>query len=150
MSVCTDRHSTLRRLLRDAFDTCVLLKNYTDEHFSCLCEEDDEEIIEVIENREIIIEKLMDIEHQIDVLLDEAGTADSGLSLPNDIEELQLTIRKMLSEISARDLEFMTIISSKMQEYRNETLKARNKKSLTAYMNAAFVDEPGDSIDFSK
>jgi hypothetical protein len=37
-----------------------------------------------------------------------------------------------------------------MQKYKTETLKARNKKNLSAYMRTAFSDEPGDSVDFIK
>jgi hypothetical protein len=47
-------------------------------------------------------------------------------------------------------MEAMKIISSRMQLYKIETLKARNKMNLSAYMKTAFSKEPGDSVDLTK
>ncbi|NLA86363.1 MAG: hypothetical protein GX847_03580 [Clostridiales bacterium] len=144
------KHSELRTLMELALQTCIALQNYSDENFNVLLKEDDEKIAEVIDNREKIIEALIDIEYKIDIILDEVEEYDYGNSLPPDVDELRRSARSVLNEISERDMEVMKHIGSKMQKYKNETLKARNKKNLTAYMRTAFSDEPGDSVDFKK
>ncbi len=150
MSGSSVRHSELRTLMDLALQTCIALKNYSDENFNTLLKEDDEKLTEVINNREEIIEALIDLEYKIDIILDEVEEYDYGNSLPPDVDELRMSARSVLNDISEKDMEVMKHIGSKMQMYKNETLKARNKKNLTAYMRTAFSDEPGDSVDFKK
>lgn len=138
----------LRSLMDRALQTCVALKNYTNENFDSFFSDDDEKINEIIINREKLIEALIDIENKADTILNDVKEYDSGRSLPPDIDDIRRSVRTILNEISVRDMEIMKLIAGKMQKYKTETLKARNKKSLSAYMRTAFSDEPGDSVDF--
>ena len=97
-----------------------------------------------------MIEALIDIEYRTDAILNEVKEYDSGKTLPPDIDDIRKSIRSILSEITKRDIEIMKLVAGKMQKYKTETLKARNKKNLSAYMRTAFSDEPGDSVDFIK
>lgn len=144
------RHAELHSLMTQALETCVTLKNYSDENFNTFLGEDDEKIVEVINNREKMIETLIGIEYKIDNILDEVEAYDYGKSLPPDVDEIRRSVRTVLNEISAKDMEAMQHISGKMQMYKIETLKARNKKNISAYMRAAFSDRPGDSVDFTE
>lgn len=140
----------LRTLMDRALQTCIALKNYTNENFDAFFSEDDEKINEIITNREKMIEALIGIEYKLDTILNEGKEYVSGEPLPADIDDIRRSVRTILSEISMRDMEIMKLIAGKMQRYKTETLKARNKRSLSAYMRTAFSDEPGDSVDFKK
>ncbi|NLT13238.1 MAG: hypothetical protein GXY05_02740 [Clostridiales bacterium] len=140
----------LRILMDQALQTSVALQNYTNENFDSFFGEDDEKINELINSREKMIETLIGIEYRIDSILNEAKEYDFGTSLPADIDDIRRSVRKTLDEVSARDMEIMKLIAGKMQKYKTETLKARNKKNLSAYMRTAFSDETGDSVDFKK
>lgn len=146
----TQRHSELRDLMEQALSTCIALQNYSDENFNVFLSEDDAEIAEVINNREKMIETLISIEYRTDMILDEVDDYEYGEALPADVDDIRQSVRRILNEISGKDMEIMKLISGRMQMYKIETLKARNKKNLSAYMRSTFSDEPGDSIDFSK
>ena len=75
--------------------------------------------------------------------MDEYG---SGESLPPDVDEIRGSIRTVLGDISAKDMEIMKIISGRMQLY--ETLKARNKKNISAYMRTAIISSPARALIF--
>lgn len=144
------KHRDLRTLMDQALQTCVALQNYSDACFDTFLSEDDAKITEIINNREKLIEKLIGIEYKTGILLDELDARDNTKSLPADVDEIRRSVRAILNEVSVKDMEMMKLIGSKMQKYKVETLKARNKKNLSAYMRTAFSDEPGDSIDFLK
>lgn len=150
MSGTSPMGSELRALMDQALQICVALQNYSNESFDSLLSGNDEKINEVISNREKMIEALIGIEYRTDNIRNEAKEYDLGDSLPADIDDIRRSVRKILDEVSARDMEIMKLIAGKMQKYKIETLKARNKKSLSAYMRTAFSDETGDSIDFKK
>jgi hypothetical protein len=133
--------------MEEALKACIMLQNYSDENFEVFLEGDDDQIVEIINNRERFIESLVNLEYKIDIILDEVDDYGSGETLPTDVDEIRRSIRSVLSEISVKDMEIMKLISGKMQMYKIETLKARNKKSLSAYMRSSQIEEPGDSID---
>jgi hypothetical protein len=144
------RHDRLQSLMAEALETCQLLQVFSDDNFQVFFSDDDDKILDVIARREEIIEKLLGIENNVDLLLEEAGEYKNGRALPEDIEEIRRSVRQVLNDVSARDIEIMKIISSKMHVYKTETLKARNKKNISAYMKASFGSQPGDSVDFTK
>lgn len=150
MSDYSPKHVELRSLMDQALETCVLLQNYSDENFDVFVSDDDAKITEVINNREKIIEILIGIEYKTDIILDEVDEYGYGQSLPQDVDDIRASVRAVLSDISVKDMEIMKRVSSRMQLYKIETLKARNKRNLSAYMRTAFSDEPGDSVDFMK
>jgi hypothetical protein len=146
----SSKHNELHTLMDQALQISVALQKYSDESFGTFLSEDDEKIAEVISNREKMIETLVGIEYKTDIILDESEEYDYGKALPPDIEKIRRSVRAVLNDVSVKDMEIMKLIGSKMQKYKTETLKARNKKSLSAYMKTAFSDEPGDSIDLKK
>lgn len=144
------KHCELRALMTQALETCIQLQAYTNDNFNIFLSDDDVKITEVIGTREKIVETLIGIEYKIDIILDEVDAYGYGSSLPQDVDEIRQSVRAVLSDVSARDMEIMKSISSRMQMYKIETLKARNKKSLSAYMRTTFSNEAGDSVDYSK
>lgn len=150
MSGDRSTHSELRTLMAQALEICAALLTYSNENFDVFLSEDDEKITDVINSREKMIETLIGIEYRTDIILDEVEEYGYGQSLPDDVDVLRQSVRAILSDISAKDMEIMKIIGGRMQMYKNETLKARNKKNLSAYMRTAFSNEPGDSVDFIK
>lgn len=150
MSDNSSKHAELLTLMDQALEICGLLQNYTEENFDVFLSDDDVKITEVINTREKMIERLIGIEYSTDVILDEVDEYYNGQSLPQDVDEIRESIRTVLSDVSVRDMEIMKLVSSRMQMYKIETLKARNKRNISAYMRTAFSDEPGDSVDFTK
>lgn len=150
MNTGADMHSQLRALMTEALETCQKLRNYTDDHFNVFLGDNDQKILDTIDEREHIIDRLMSIENQIDLILDEVREYAKGNALPADIDEIRHSARIVLGDIKAKDMEIMKIISSKMQTLKTETLKVRNKKKLSAYMKASFAEDLGDSVNLSK
>jgi len=150
MSSDMKKHSQLLALMSEALGTCILLRDFTAESYESFQDDDDNDILETVNKREQIVETLISLECQIDVILDEVEEYANGQSLPDDVEEIRQSVRTVLSEVSGKDIEFMNLISRRMQKYKNETLKARNKKNLSAYMKNSFLKQPGDSVDYSK
>lgn len=150
MSTCEYKLDELLLLMNEALETCVLLQRYSDENYDAFQRDDDEKIFEVISNREKIIESLAGIECKIDALLDEA--AEYEHEAPSKVEELRLSIRAILNDIAVRDIEIMKTISGRMQVYKIEILKARNKKNLSAYMRTSVLNAhgDGDGVDLIK
>ena len=141
----------LRTLMAEALELCTLLQQCSDDNLEIFKSEDDEKIVEIINHREDIIDALVSIESRIDSMLDDTNPTVAGQPMPPEVEELRRSVRAKLDAQAAKDLELMKIISSKMHKYRNETLKARSKQNLSAYMHGADSGaESGDSIDLSK
>jgi transcription termination factor NusB len=150
MSGNSSKQAELQALMEQALEKSIELQKYSDEHFDVFLSGDDSKITEVINNREKMIEALIGIEYKGDIILDAVEEYDYGQSLPPDTDEIRQAVRAVLGGVSTQDMEIMKLISNRMQMYKIETLKARNKKNISSYMRTAFSDEPGDSVDFSK
>jgi hypothetical protein len=150
MNSHTQKHSQLLTLMGEALGTCILLRDFTDESYELFLGDDDNNILEAVQKREKIVENLINLKCQIDMILEEVAEYANGASLPDDVAELRQSVRSILSEVSKKDIEVMKLISGRMQKYRNETLRARNKKHLSAYMKKTFSNQPGVSVDYSK
>jgi hypothetical protein len=144
------KNTQLLALMSEALGTCILLRDFTIESYEMFQNDDSNDILEIVNKREQIVEKLINLEYQIDIILDEVEEYAYGQALPEDVEEMRQSVRAILSEISKKDIEIMNLISRRMQKYKNETLKARNKKNLSAYMKNTFMQQPGESVDYSK
>lgn len=66
------------------------------------------------------------------------------------IEGLRQTARSVLSEIADIDIKAMSLLSEKMQKYKDEILKIRNKKNLSAYIKTGIVRQAGLHYDCKK
>ncbi|SHH84130.1 hypothetical protein SAMN02745823_01138 [Sporobacter termitidis DSM 10068] len=150
MNTARTAHEELRTLMTEALQSCMALQKYSDDNFDVFLGDDDDKILEVVSNREKIIESLVNTEHKIDLILESTDGNDSGSVLPADVDETRRSIRAVLDEVSAKDTELMKIVSGRMQQYKTEILKVRNKKNLSAYIRPGFMSEPGDSVDFTK
>lgn len=152
MNASENNLDELLLLMNQALETCVQLRKYSDENYNVFQHDDDEKIFEVINNREKIIESLFEIEYKIDALLDEGAESAHASSISDKVHELRLSIREILNDVAARDMEIMQAISGKMQLYKNEILKARNKKNLAAYMRNSAIEAygDGDNVDVLK
>lgn len=142
--------SKLRLYMGEALKTCVMLLNHTEKYFCSFSSADDEKIIETINEREQIINILINIENKVDFILDENINFAFGENLPADIDDIRKTIRSILLTVSNRDMEAMNLISSKMVYYRDETIKARNRKHLSAYIRSGVSIASGSSYDLKK
>lgn len=143
-------NSKLLFYMEEALKTCVILLNHTEKNFCTFSSNDDGKIIETINEREQIINILINLENKVDVILDENINFAFGENLPADIDDIRKTIRSVLFTVSNRDLEAMNLISSKMQYYRDETIKARNRKHLSAYIRSGVSLAAGNSYDLKK
>jgi hypothetical protein len=150
MTIAGQQDEKLRCLLEDALTQCTRLQQYTDDNYDIFSGSEAAKIVEALDNREKIIDCLVTIEYTMDQLYDEAPQFEKGRRLPPDLEALRMTVRAKLAVISAKDMEIAALISGKMQKYKNLTLKARNMKNLTAYMNSELDGLLGENIDFSK
>lgn len=150
MNAEPSRRDELYALMTEALNTCLQLQSYTSDNFQAFIGDDDQKILEVIAKREDIIEKLIGIEYKVDLILEDVDDYENGRVLPADIDEIRRSVRQILGSISTKDYKVMEIVSSKMQAYKTETLKVRNKKNISAYMKTAYINQPGDTIDFSK
>lgn len=143
-------HTQLLSLMREALNTCMLLQRFSKENISVFSGEDDEKIVKVIKERESIINILINLEYKIDLILDDVDEYACGNDLPAEIDEIRQTIRPVLSTVIELDLRAMQLLSGKMQKYKDETLKVRNKKHLSAYIKANWETHPYSSYDYKK
>lgn len=150
MSGDGSQHVELCTLMDQALETCIKLQGYTAENFDVFRGDDDAKIAEVIDYREKLVEALTNIEYKADLIMNDNRTYNSEESIPQDVEERRRSVRAVLRDVLQKDMEIMKIISRRMQIYKVETLRARNKKNISAYMRTSFSTEPGDSVDFKK
>ena len=127
-------HSRLLGLMEETLRICSDLEQFTRENFSLLQGEDDKSIIRMIREREVYISALIQMEYRIDLLFDEVDAYEYGDCLPPEADRLRQSVRTTLHTVSELDLEVMKLISSRLQEYRDATIKARNRKHLSAYI----------------
>jgi hypothetical protein len=150
MSEQEQKHDQLLSLMQEALDTCTLLRVFSEENFQVYLDDDDDKIIEIINERDKIIDSLIHLEYKIDLMLEEMDEYEYGEALPCDIEELRQSSRSALDSVSQKDMEAMQLVSGKMQKYKDKTLKARSMKKISAYKRAAFCLPLGNNIDYKK
>jgi len=141
----------LSALMEEALKTCNQLYGYTAANFSVFSGSDEKKILEVIDNRRKIVETLLELEKEIDGLLPEkkdAVFAHEGL--PAGVEDFRKSARSVLDKVSNLDLKAMNLLSQKMQRYKEETLKLRNKKNISAYIRTSAMNCRGSRYDCKK
>ncbi len=119
-------------LLSEALRLCRLLLAFSEEQLTDLDTREDEAILSAIEGRAAILSGLMELEEEIKPLLDRTGQA----APPPEADRIRREIRSVLRRVSDIDARAMGAVSGKMRAYREETLKARSRKHLSAYMSA--------------
>lgn len=142
----------LSLLMEEVIKLCNELYDYTNTGLRDFVGEDDTEIAEIINSRKKYVDSISELECRIDLLLENEGEAISlhADELPYDIEEFRKKARAILRKVSELDMNAMKQISSKMQKYKDETLKLRNKKNLSAYIRSGTPDSSVSHYDVKK
>lgn len=149
--VNADRQEKLRSLMTEALKLCEQLRDYSNDNFGVIMHDDDEKLLEVLDGRETMIDALAAIENRIDDILEDASNEGGSTALPPDAEALRRSLRAVLDDITAQDMEIMKLVGGKMQKYKVETLKARSRQSFAAYIRSvSYGQAAGDSFDLSK
>ena len=141
----------LPELMKDALKTCNQLYSYTSANFSVFSGSDDKKIMEVIEGRRKIDDTLREYEKEIDALLPEnKSPLHAQEELPSEVRDFRRAARSILDKVSNLDVKSMNLLSQKMQKYKDETLKIRNKKNLSAYIKASAMNCRSSHYDCKK
>lgn len=143
-------HAELLSLMDEARRVCLTLHRFTEENQNVFSGEDEQRFLSVIKDREAIIDELTNLEYRIDLIREETGKHVPGGTAPHEVEEARQSIRKILDSVMAMDMKAMQEIGFKMQKYKDETLKARNKKHLSAYIKTNYLTPSGSSYDYKK
>lgn len=136
--------------MKEALIVCIRLKEYSEQNQEVFTGENDQAMIGVIRERESIINELISLEYKIDLILDAVDEYASGNALPDDVEAVRSRIHEVSRSVLDMDLQMMKRLSAKMQRYKDEALKARNKKSLSAYLRTNHLAQPLGSYDFKQ
>lgn len=150
MDYCRQVHTQLVLYMREALNVCIKLQAFTKQNQDAFQGEDDQMIIQVIAKREIIIDQLVKLEYKIDLILDQVDDYCNGNALPHDVEALRNRIVEISSDILSMDMKAAKYISMKVQKYKDETLKARNKKNLSAYIKTNLMSKSFGSYDLKQ
>ena len=139
-----DYEQTERKLLaviEEAFPLCIRLRDYSQENMNHFESSSDEEIIQAIGARESYINQLLNLECQFNQIIEEAGVTPHNL--PRQVADAREDVRAVLKEIAQVDNSAITVLSGKIQTYKNDALKASSKKQLSAYLQASMWSEFG-------
>jgi hypothetical protein len=126
-------HELMSLMTKDLKISADLL-NISKELIIILQSDDDQKLSAAIQEREQYIHALVIFEHGINLITDEIGKY--GKALPPEVPEMSRLIRHGLDEVSKLDEESMYLVCNKMQKYKNEAIKARNKKHISAYLRS--------------
>lgn len=144
------KSARLSSLLEKAYKICVELRDYTRDNFYVFEGDDDDKILVFVQEREKHLKRLTEIEYEIDLIFEKAEDYSSGAELPAEIEEIRHSIRAVLNETESFNVEAIKRVSSKMQKYKMETMKVRNKKHLSSYFQSEDSTQPSKNIDVKK
>lgn len=150
MNAGAARHDELRALMASALETCLQLKAFSEDNHQVFLGDDDEQILNAVDRREEIIQRLIGIENKIGLIFEEVDDYNGGRCLPEDVDQLRQSVRRVLDDISTGDTEIMKLVSTRMQAYKTETLKARNRKNISAYIRTPYSEQSGESVNLIK
>ena len=135
-------HAQLVSHMEQALKACLMLQDFSEEKMSTFSDGSDQEIIQLIQDRERIINILISLEYKIDLILDAVDEYAYGDDLPSEIDQIRQAIRKVLSGVTELDMKAMHLVGGRVQKYKDETLKARNLKHLSAYIKNVPGNKP--------
>ncbi|NCB50670.1 MAG: hypothetical protein EOM54_02135 [Clostridia bacterium] len=135
----------LLSLLEETLAVSEELLRFTREKHSAFAGGDEKEMAETLREREKNISALINMECKIDLVLEQAGLHIG--SLPHEAEALRQSIRSSLDSVTEIDIGSINLISGQLQEYRDLTIKARNKKKISAYMKTGIYRNRDNSFD---
>lgn len=129
----------LLSMFKEAHCICCELYELTLKNISKLPCSTDDDIIQFIYDREAIINKLVVIENNIYLILDNAEEYDGGHRLPPEVEAERVRTRQLIGAITELDQQVIEVVSSKVQLYKEKTLKTRNSKHISAYLKTSLA-----------
>lgn len=148
MSKNDEAYGRLLSLLRETLAVSERLKRFTRQRQDVLSGGDEKKILETLREREKIIDELTNPEYEIERLLDTLGL-DLG-SLPPEAEALRLAIRSELSAVTETDVSAINVMRGHLQEYKDLTIRLRNKKHVSAYLKSYMFRPQANRFDAIK
>ncbi len=137
----------LLSMFKEAHRVCCELYELTLRNISILHEGTDDDIVMFIHNREVIINKLVVIEYNIYLILENIDEYENGRRLPPEIDAEKARVRQLIAAISELDQQAIEAVSGRVQSYKEKTLKTRNSKNISAYLKTSLVTATGSSIN---
>ena len=139
----------LLSMFKEAHRVCCELYELTLRNISRLQEGTDDDIVKFIHNRELVINKLVVIEYNIYLVLENIDEYENGRYLPPEIETERLRTRQLIGAISELDQQAIEAVSGRVQSYKEKTLKTRNNKNISAYLKTSMTVATGSSINYT-
>lgn len=136
----------LTPLLEEALELCVSLREYSRENLRMFTDSGDEEILRALERRDTLLSGLSGVEGRADALLEAAGLSD----FPPEAAQPLARVRELLAEVTALDLQSMELLRVRMQQYKDSTLKAQNRRHISAYLQSGLDPAPGSHYNRSR
>lgn len=138
----------LLSLLAEALETSRELLDYTRQKYDVLYSGNNGQLTEALGEREKFISALTNLECRTDLVLEELGMRLGDL--PQEAERLRQAIRSTLGAVTEMDVKLISAMSAHLQEYKDLTIKARNKKHISAYLKAGMLKSQGNRFDIKK
>ncbi len=140
-------NAALASLLNDMLALSTQLHALSLQRSEDLENAEDEALLAHIDEREEIIDAMRSLEQRVDGLTDTLSAEEQA---DPDAQQLRARIRALLSETETIDMQTMRVLSERMVLYRNETIKARQKKQLAAYLETDIPYGSNTNADFTK
>lgn len=135
----------LLSMFKEAHRICCELYELNLRNLNKLSGGTDEDIINFIYDREVIINKLVIIEYNIYSQIEKIDEYNGGHRLPPDIEAERVRTRQLIGSITELDQQAIEAVSSKVQLYKEKTLKTRNNKNISAYLKTSLTVSSSNS-----
>lgn len=116
------------------------------EHYDEAACEDPERLMQILDERDDIINTLAALDEQAASLLQ--GLTGSGQALPDSLRPLKDEVTKTLAAVKERDDAFAAALGKSLENLKSLTLKARDLKQLGRYMGA--IPHSGETIDYTR
>ena len=147
MSANKDK-ARLAALMREALNTGLELQRFSEENFPVFLEDNEKKIVETLEQREILIHRLVDLEKEIRLISDGFNLTDEE-RMPEFFENRR-RLRLILDSVMAMDEKAKKLLEEKMRYYKTRTVSARNKKNISAYIKSGAPDMTDNNVEYLK
>ncbi|MPM15990.1 hypothetical protein SDC9_62364 [bioreactor metagenome] len=147
MAGCDQAAAELRPLMEEALTRCLSLRQFSEASIRIFTEGSDEDILEFLAQRDAIIADLAALESRFDTMLEDLG---EKRDLPQDVARLRGKVRAVLAEVGELDLRAMELLRTRMQEYKDATLKARSREHISAYIESGHGTSLGGQYNQSR
>jgi hypothetical protein len=142
--------SRLLSLIGEALNTSLELRHFSEENFCIFSGDDEKKIDESLRERERLINILTGLEKEINLIIGSFNVDPWDKEFLSQFHEARRAIRSTLDAVSALDMEAVKLLNDKMQDYRDKTVRARNKKHISAYIKSGAVNMTDNKFDYLK